>query len=259
MSEAGALYGTTVVHRRFVPVVHELRYRVTYLFADIDRLDELSRSLRLLGRRGGPFAVRDRDLGPEGAEALPDRLRRLLRDHGQERHVSRIMMLCLPRTLGYAFNPLTTYYGYDGAGILRVMVYEVSNTFGERRHYVLPVEAARGDRRRQACDKTLYVSPFNEADGHYDFTFMAPDERLRLTVSLSRGGTRILSAWMTGERRPLSDREILAALLRRPWQGYGVTAGIHWEALKLWRKGLRLRPRPRGDEAPARPGVREAA
>lgn len=247
MSEAaGAIYEATVVHRRFTPVRHELRYRASYLFLDIDRLGETAASLRLFGRRRGLFVVRDRDLGPEGEGPLSDRVRALLDRRIPGHGVERLMALCLPRSLGYVFNPLTTYFGYGADGELRATVYEVSNTFGERRHYVLPVGGDEaGQRRQQACEKTLYVSPFNEADGHYDFTFMAPADRLRLTVTLSRDDTRILSAWIAGERRPLSDGQILRAFLRQPFLTYGVIAGIHREALKLWRKGLTLKPRPR--------------
>lgn len=122
-----------------------------------------------------------------------------------------------------------------------------SNTFGERTHYVLPVAAEGAARRTPDCAKAMYVSPFNEADGHYDFTFLALDEKLRLTASLSRGQGRVLSAWIAGERRPLTDAGIAKAFLARPLQAYAVTAGIHWEALKFWRKSMTIKPRPRRD------------
>ena len=243
MSEAGALYRTKIVHRRFKPVAHELRYRATYLLLDIDRLDETARRLWL-------FGLRDRDLGPSGEGDLPTRLRRMLAERGHGAGLARIEMLCLPRSLGYVFNPLTTYYGYDADGTLRLMVYEVSNTFGERTHYVLPVPETGRLTTHQDCRKTMAVSPFNDEAGRYDFTFAAPHDKLALTVTLSREEGRILSAYLSGERRPLSDREILKAFLRDPLQNYRVIGGIHWEAFKLWRKGLQLPPPERPERSP---------
>ena len=42
----------------------------------------------------------------------------------------------------------------------------------------------------------------------------------------------------------LRDGTLLAALARTGWMTVKVTAGIHYEAARLWFKGLRLRPRP---------------
>ncbi|ESR25731.1 DUF1365 domain-containing protein [Lutibaculum baratangense] len=247
---AAAIYRSTVTHRRFVPVGHELRYRATYMYLDIDRLDEAARELAFFGRRRGLFVLRDRDHGPAGEGSLAARVWRLVEGVRVEAPVRRLMMLSMPRTFGYVFNPLTTYYGYGDDGVLRLMIYEVSNTFGERRHYVLPVGQGAGFRREQACGKSLYVSPFNDAEGRYDFTLMPPGDKLRLTVSLSKGGSRVLSAYLAGDRRPLNDREIVRAFAGDPLATYRATAAIHWEALKLWRKGLRLTPRPRAGEPP---------
>ena len=53
----------------------------------------------------------------------------------------RIEVLCMPRILGYVFNPITVYYVYGKDGGLAAVLYEVNNTFGERHCYLAKVDA----------------------------------------------------------------------------------------------------------------------
>ena len=51
-------------------------------------------------------------------------------------------------------------------------------------------------------------------------------------------------ATLTGPRRALSNFSILGALLRRPFGSRRVLGLIHLQALRLWWKGAKYRPRP---------------
>ena len=44
--------------------------------------------------------------------------------------------------------------------------------------------------------------------------------------------------------QPLDDATLLRAFLSYPLMSLKVIAGIHWHALKLWRRGAKLQPRP---------------
>jgi DUF1365 family protein len=131
------------------------------------------------------------------------------------------------------------------------LLHEVHNTFGERHCYLIPVAAGAASADiAQTCPKTLHVSPFMAMDMRYDFRVHPPDERLSLAIRGSdRDGTLIVAA-LSARRRPLTDAMLLRAFLRTPLLTLKVIGGIHWEALRLWIKGLRLHPRP---PAPARP------
>ena len=60
----------------------------------------------------------------------------------------------------------------------------------------------------------------------------------------------LLAASFSGIRRDLTDRALLAAFATHPLLTLKVMAAIHWEALKIAVKGVRLRGGPR---APAEP------
>jgi len=241
-----ALYDVIVVHRRLHPIDHELRYALTYALVDIARLHELDRRSRLFSyNRFNLFSIRDRDHGPGDGTPLAEHAARLAAAAGLAGEIARVELLCLPRMLGYVFNPLSVYFCYARSGEVRLILYEVSNTFGERKTYVVPAGPAPTGPIRQVADKRLYVSPFNHADGRYDFTIAPPGDRVRVGVALSRRRQPILTAHLVGRRRPFDDRSLVRTLARHPALTWKVTAGIHWEALKLWRKGLRMVPRPR--------------
>ena len=57
-------------------------------------------------------------------------------------------------------------------------------------------------------------------------------------------GARPLTAVLHGRRRALTDRSLAALLLRYPLQPLQVTALIHFEALRLWRKRVPFHHKP---------------
>ena len=88
------------------------------------------------------------------------------------------------------------------------------------------------------------MSPFMAMEGRYEFRLTAPAERLAVHIRQSDRDGPILHANLEGERAPLTDATLARAFLRYPLMTVKVIAGIHWEALRLWRKGLRIVPRP---------------
>lgn len=246
-SLTSSLYHGEVVHRRHRPVRHELRYTVFNIFADIDELALLSRRLKLLSyNRFNVFSIADRNHGPGDGTPIRDHIWKLVKAAETGGEVKRVFMFCYPSVFGYAFNPLTVYYGFDAGGGLRLMIYEVNNTFGERHSYVIPVDGAS----RQSCAKQLYVSPFNKVEGRYDFNFQTPGDDLKLSVTLSTQQGPCLSAWFTGNRTPLTDAALLRSFIGLPLLPLKIIGGIHLEAAKLWWKGMRLVKRPLPPAAP---------
>jgi uncharacterized protein len=152
-------------------------------------------------------------------------------------------LLCMPRTCGYCFNPLSVYFCHHADGRLAARVYQVHNTFGERHSYVMPARAPN-DASHQRCSKDFYVSPFLDMDLHYDFRVSGPGERINVSICVSASGAPVMSAVLSGERRQLTNFNILRMTAAMPAITIKVMAAIHWEALRLWFKGLRLRRRP---------------
>jgi DUF1365 family protein len=243
--QSSCLYHGEVVHRRLIPLRHELRYRVFNFFVDIDELPQLAQRLKLFSyNRFNLFSIDDRKHGLGDGSSIHQFIWSLVREADTGNSVKRMFMFCYPRVLGCVFNPLTVYYGFDAAGELCLMVYEVNNTFGERHSYVIPVNQSG----QQSCDKKFYVSPFNKIEGHYDFTTRAPDDELKLAITLVTPHGPCLKAWFSGTKQPLTDVNLLKSFLSLPLLPLKIVGGIYWEAIKLRAKGLRISDRPRHPE-----------
>lgn len=243
-----SVYAGEVVHQRFAPKPHRLKYSIFQVLLDLDRLDDL-RDLRSFSHnRFNLFSLYDRDHGPDQADTrtpLKDRMTALLAGNGLHAPGDRIFLLTMPRILGFAFNPISLYFVQNTDNILKAVVYEVNNTFGDRHSYILPV---RDDHRaiHQHAAKKLHVSPFMDTrDMAYDFDLTAPEDRFVLNIRLMRASSqKMLFAGFVAERRPLTDHVLLALFSAMPLMTLKVVWGIHWEALQIWLKGIGLKPKP---------------
>ena len=245
--DAATLYVGQVMHARMKPVAHRFTYRVMNLLIDLDRLEEADAQSRLFGvNRAALYSFHENDHGDRNGTPLRAYAQRCAAEHGIDLSGGRVRLLCYPRLLGYAFNPLSVYYCEDAAGALALLIYEVRNTFGELHSYVIPV--CEGDRSaagiRQSQAKSFYVSPFIEMQMRYHFRIAPPDGSVKLRILETDAGGPLLAATFFGERRALTSAALLRAFAAFPLLTFKIMAAIHWEALRLWLKGLPLVPRP---------------
>ena len=239
-----ALYTGKVTHQRLKPRRHRLSYRMFFLLLDLDEIEMLSKRLCLLSHnRFNLFGFFDRDHGNGSSGSLKAYVERQLDMAGIETG-GPIRMLSMPRMLGYAFNPLSIYFCHNPHGDPTAILYEVSNTFGERHSYLIPVADAHEGTVRQHCDKRLYVSPFMSMGMDYRFRIGLPDESIAVHITGSDDKGPLIVAGFSGKRRALTDAALMRAFLSYPLLTLKVIAGIHWEALLLWAKGMRLQKRP---------------
>lgn len=242
-----SLYVGEVLHRRLRPSTHSLKYNVYMLHADLDRLDELGRTSRLLSVNGwNVLSFRETDHGPAGEGSLATRMRQLVRARGLAWDGAEITLIGMPRLFGFVFNPLSIYFCRNADGRLASIVYEVRNTFGGMHHYAVDVAPETVGTIHQAAEKAFYVSPFLPMEMRYRFHVKPPAERFTIAIEDHDGDGLMLTASMSLRREELSDRTIARLLARFPLMTLKVIAGIHWEALKLWRKRIPFHSRPGG-------------
>jgi uncharacterized protein len=244
MAMNSALYVGSVAHRRLRPKAHRLRYRVFSLLIDLDELPTLASSLQLLsiGRFNlFGFCPQDHLFGKSGD--LRGEVETILRSAGLKSDGGAIRLLTMPRILGYGFNPLSIFFCYRPDGDLQAILYEVHNTFGQRHCYLFPVDASSRV-LAHACSKQFYVSPFLPMDLAYAFRIKPPDDAYTLSISVADDEGPMLVATQNMTRRTLDDRSLMRVFLTHPLLTLKVIAGIHYEALLIWLKGVGLQLRP---------------
>lgn len=263
------LYECHVLHARLHPRAHRFAYRLFFLALDLDELPALSARLRLLRiDRPGLLSFRQADYLPthqplhnpsvhpdlasaprsatNAAPLAPLKTRvlaRLAADGIDPGPGAIVLLLTLPRVLGYQFNPVSFYFISAADGRPVAAIAEVTNTFRETKPYVLgPATlentAAGGPVFHRRVTKHFYVSPFADVDLAFDFRLRPPGERLVFQIDDYAGDRRDLLSTVTGlgPPRPLRDRTLAWFSLKYPLVTLKVISAIHWEALRLYLK-----------------------
>ena len=244
-----------VMHARMKPKVHRFTYKVFCLLIDIGDLDAAKQISSVFSvNRANLLAFRESDHGPKDRSAPEGHLRTyieaLLKPTGLDASGGRVLLLCYPRMLGFVFNPISVYFVYDRDQRPIALIYEVRNTFGEMHTYVCPVESGQMTEAgiRQERDKLFYVSPFVDQPMRYRFRVVPPGGKVSVRILETDAEGPILAAVFAGRVQELTSLSVLKACIAMPFMTMKVVAGIHWEAAKLWFKGIRFYPRPKPPE-----------
>lgn len=243
MKEALTIWRGATSHARLEPFRHHFRYPLAMIGIDLAQLEEASRKTRWLSVNSpGLFSFREGDFGARDNSGLRDWSLEQFSSAGIA-GIDRVVLFCQPRILGYQFNPISLHFGYDPAGRLAGIIYEVHNTFGDAHAYVAPVTGDGPE--RHSANKRLHVSPFFDVSGQYEFRLEAPDERFKLSIRKVGASGPDFFASMTLKRRAATSTAFARWLFGFPLSTLFTIGAIHLEALKLWMKGARYHSRPK--------------
>ncbi len=280
MSFESAIYEGFVRHRRFTPHRHDLCFSMFMMYVDLAEIPRVFDGTWFWSaRRPAPARFRRDDYHGDPALELDAAVRATVAQVSGTRPEGPIRLLTHLRYFGYVFNPVSFYYCFDRGGErVESIVAEITNTPWKERHaYVLSssgarpgvetqgfnsnvartVSGVRGERRgRFEFDKVFHVSPFMPSDIRYDWRFGEPGHRLGVQMNLVRSGTHVFDATLSLTRREITPRSLDLALLRFPALTARVAWSIHWNALRLWLKGVPVVPHP--SRHAAAPTPREA-
>jgi DUF1365 family protein len=242
-----AIYEGWVSHRRESPREHSFRYPICFFYLDLEHLSQAfaGRWLWSSARPSVGWFRRSDHLG-DAQRPLGEEVRKVVKRAGAEA-TGRIFLLTQLRYWGFVMNPVSFYYCFaKDSEQLTAIVAEVHNTpWGERHCYVLPASDAE-----IWLDKQFHVSPFMPMDQRYCFRFTAPGESLGVSIDSFEGQERKFGAHLELQRRDWTTANLSRVLWRFPFMTQRVYAGIYWQALRLWWKGIPYFPHPSPAVAP---------
>ena len=231
-----SLYECSVLHRRTWPKRHAFVYRIFLFCLDLDELGNFETGHPVFGvNEPALYSFRDEDhfrLVPGNARANAEAF---LKKNGISERPASIRLLTNARFLGYTFNPISIWFCSRQDGSPLAAIAEVGNTFRELKPFLVPPEG-KGFHLR--APKHFYVSPFSALDLEFDFRFEEPGARLAVYIDDYRGEERVLASALTGKQLPLTTANLLGLTAKYPFITLKVIALIHWQALRLWVKGL---------------------
>jgi uncharacterized protein len=233
------------MHARLFPAKNAFRYPIYYLSLDVDSLSTAGMG-RLLGiERFGLMGFYVKDHGDRKGTSLRSWINDILKTAGLE--AAHVRLVCLPRILGYVFNPVSFWFCYDRAMNPVAVLCEVNNTFGETHSYLCPWPDAiqAGEDAWVEAEKVFHVSPFLPREGGYKFRFKASEERMAVQIDFHAGdGQKQLITTLSGHFGPLTGANWARAFFLYPFVTFGAVFLIHWQAVKLWFKKQKFFSKP---------------
>ena len=235
-----SIYNGTVIHKRFKPKTHYFKYNVFSLLIDLSELDQLNNKIKFFSyNKFNLVSFYEEDHGDRDGKSLIDWVKKNLDDNNVNSENIKIKLLCYPRILGYVFNPLSVFYVYDIDERIICILYEVKNTFGEQHTYIFKVNDDK-NLYQHNCLKKFHVSPFIEMDCKYFFRILKPGEKISVIIDQYQTNEKILYASQDGKRVEFSTKELIKSYISHPLMTFKIISAIHYEAFKLWLKGIRF-------------------
>lgn len=231
------LYTAKVMHRRVFPKENSFSYGVYYLALPLP-------AQKIPGRLASFYP---QDLGKrDGTDPLLW-VQSILSSYGFNDDVKDIILITMPRILGYVFNPVSFYLCLDEKGVLRAVLCDVHNTFGEQHSYLCahPDHAPIKGEDWLEAEKLFHVSPFLAREGSYKFRFDLRQDGLGVFIDYyDAHGRRQLVTSLMGTFSPLNKKTLNRAFWRHPCVTLKAIFLIHWQALRLIAKGIRYVSKP---------------
>ena len=233
------IYNGTVIHKRFKPKIHFFKYKVFSLLIDLSELNNLDKKVGFFSyNKFNLISFFDKDHGDRDGSLVINWVKKNLKENNVNCENIRIKLLCYPRILGYVFNPLSIFYVYDKNDKLISLLYEVKNTFGEQHTYIFKIK--ENNLLKHNCEKKFHVSPFIEMNCSYFFRTLKPADKISIIIDQYQLNEKILYASQDGKRTDFTTSELIKSYLKHPLMTFKVIAAIHFEAFKLWTKGIRF-------------------
>jgi len=234
------IYTGNVIHKRFKPKIHYFKYKVFSLLIDLSELEFLDKSLKIFSyNKFNIVSFYDKDHGARDGSSIKMWVINNLKKNDIDTNNIQIKLLCYPRIFGYVFNPLSVFYVYDNNSNLISILYEVKNTFGEQHTYIFKTDINH-NLIQHTCKKKFHVSPFIEMDCIYFFRLLKPGNKISVIIDQNDKEGKVLYASQDGIRSEMTNTNFVKSYLKHPLMTFKIIVAIHFEAFKLWSKGIKL-------------------
>ena len=237
---SSCIYAGSITHKRFKPKINFFSYKTFSLLIDLNEIEELEKKIKFFSyNKFNILSFFDVDHGPRDGRSLIKWVNKILAKKKININDGTIKLLCFPRFFGYVFNPLSIFYCYDKNLKLKAVLYEVKNTFNEQHTYVFKSKS-ESNLILHKCSKKFYVSPFIQMRTFYNFRLSKPKNNIKILIKQTDEEGPLLIARQVGKKVKLTSQNLLYQFLTHPLMAFKIIVAIHFEAFRLWIKGVKL-------------------
>ena len=116
---------SSIVHRRFIPFKHNLKYKVPSLYLNLDDLSEINKKYTFFSFNNfNLFSFYERDHGYRDHRSVKSFVIDSLSKFKIKYQNLKIKILCFPRIMGYVFDPLSIIYCFDNNKLISINSYD---------------------------------------------------------------------------------------------------------------------------------------
>jgi DUF1365 family protein len=239
-SFSSCIYSGIITHKRFKPKKHFFSYKIFSLLIDLSEIEYLEKKIKFFSyNKFNILSFYNADHGPRDGSSLKKWVKKTLKKKNIRINGGTIKLFCFPRFFGYVFNPLSVFYCYDKNFKLKAVLYEVKNTFNEQHTYIFRSKTS-SNLIHHRCKKKFYVSPFISMKVFYNFRLSKPKNNINILIKLTDARGPLLAAHQIGKKIKLNSQSLMCQFLKHPLMSFKVIAAIHFEAFRLWVKGVKL-------------------
>ena len=149
-----------------------------------------------------------------------------------------IYLLCFPRIFNFGFNPISIYF-FSYNNQITHTIYEVKNTFGDIHHYITKNKISKS-----RFHKRMFVSPFFKNNGYYEIWSRLKNKSVFLKINYIVKDNIKLKAFLNATTIQGNNLSLFTALIKNLIFPGKVWINIHYEALKLFLKKIKIEKKP---------------
>jgi len=224
-----------IYHKRLSPKKHDFKYKFFMLDIDMSSFETLNNKYFSFNKFN-LFSFHTKDHFGDSID-FKKNIKELLEKYSLK-VTKKMRFITLPSIVGYVFNPISVLILFD-EDIPTHMIVEVHNYNGGRVIYSVPLFTDDNKNYKGKTTKDMYVSPFFESSGRYEFSLLYEENTFRLGVNLFENDTKMLITTLIGKSLEFNQKNIVSLFLRHTLLTVAVVTRTLWQSLQLKLKGLK--------------------
>ncbi|MGB1226494.1 MAG: DUF1365 domain-containing protein [Poseidonibacter sp.] len=225
-----------IYHKRVSPKKHEFKYKFFMLDIDMNSYEKLDNKY-FSKNSFNLFSFNTKDHFGK-SDDFKENIKEILNKYSIEA-TQKMRFITLPRILGYVFNPISVLILFE-KDIPTYMIAEVHNYNGGRVIYPVKLESNDNKHYKGTGLKDMYVSPFFQRDGRYDFSLTYEANQFSLGINLFEKDEKMLNSTFVGKPRVFNEVNVVSLFFSHTLLTVWVVTRTLWQSLKLKLKGLKF-------------------